>query len=242
MKSEFRPVFYAVPGGAWADWVTLLHPPYTVWHLSYVVLGAAAAPQVHLERVAGLALAFFLAVGLSAHALDELRGRPLRTRLPDGWLLGTAVVSLVGALVVGAAASMTISPWAIPFVLFGGIMVPAYNLEWARGRLHTDAWFALAWGAFPALAGYWANAERLDVQALLVASGCFALSLAQRALSKSVKRLRRDAVGVSGKIEYRDGTVEVLSMSRLLAAPEAALRLMAASVSFLALGLLAARL
>ena len=38
-----RPAFYALRGGGWRDLVTLLHPPYTAWHLSYVALGAAAA-------------------------------------------------------------------------------------------------------------------------------------------------------------------------------------------------------
>ena len=35
------PAFYARPSfasrGAIGDWWTLLHPPYTLWHLSYVV-------------------------------------------------------------------------------------------------------------------------------------------------------------------------------------------------------------
>jgi hypothetical protein len=38
-----RPVFYARSGSFGNDLLTLLHPPYTVWHLSYVVLGAVAA-------------------------------------------------------------------------------------------------------------------------------------------------------------------------------------------------------
>ena len=40
--SEDRPAFYALAPGGWRDWWTLLHPPYTLWHLSYVALGAAA--------------------------------------------------------------------------------------------------------------------------------------------------------------------------------------------------------
>ena len=41
-----RPAFYALPSGGWRDLVTILHPPYTLWHLSYVALGAAAAPTL----------------------------------------------------------------------------------------------------------------------------------------------------------------------------------------------------
>ena len=36
-----RPAFYALAPGGWRDYVTLLHPPYTLWHLSYVAIGAA---------------------------------------------------------------------------------------------------------------------------------------------------------------------------------------------------------
>ena len=44
-----RPAFYALAPGGWRDWWTLLHPPYTAWHLSYVVIGASLAPDVNLR-------------------------------------------------------------------------------------------------------------------------------------------------------------------------------------------------
>jgi hypothetical protein len=69
-----RPAFYALAPGGWRDYVTLLHPPYTLWHLSYVAIGAALAPHVEVERLVATLVAFFLAVGIGAHALDELNG------------------------------------------------------------------------------------------------------------------------------------------------------------------------
>ena len=242
MKANLRPAFYSLPSGAWRDYVSLLHFPYTVWHLSYVILGAAAAPTLHLDRVGGLILAFFLAVGLGAHALDEFRSRPLATRISDVRIMSIALFSLSGALAIGVVASVTISLWAVPFVLFGGFIVVAYNLEWWSGRFHSDLWFGLAWGAFPALVGYWANAERLDLQSLLIAAACFALSLAQRTLSKEARRLRRDAQEVTGRIVFQDGRSEEITISSLLATPEVALRLMSFSIALLAMGWLIARL
>ena len=41
-----RPSFYALRPGGWRDYITLLHPPYTLWHLSYVAVGAALAPHM----------------------------------------------------------------------------------------------------------------------------------------------------------------------------------------------------
>ena len=242
MKANLRPAFYSLPSGAWRDYVSLLHFPYTSWHLSYVILGAAAAPTLHLDRVGGLILAFFLAVGLGAHALDEFRSRPLATRISDVRIMSIALFSLSGALAIGVVASVTISLWAVPFVLFGGFIVVAYNLEWWSGRFHSDLWFGLAWGAFPALVGYWANAERLDLQSLLIAAACFALSLAQRTLSKEARRLRRDAQEVTGRIVFQDGRSEEITISSLLATPEVALRLMSFSIALLAMGWLIARL
>ena len=242
MRSSLRPAYYALPAGPWRDYVTLLHIPYTIWHLSYILLGAAAAPTLHLDRLAGLLLAFFLAVGLGAHALDEFHGRPLRTRITETHLLAVAAVGITAAVGIGIFASLTISFWAVPFVLFGGFIVLAYNLELLGGRFHSDVWFGVAWGAFPALVAYWANAERLDATAVLVATGCLVLSLAQRTLSRQARDLRRHAQGASGRIEYQDGSVQAVTLQYLLATPETALRLLGVSIALLALGLVLSRL
>ena len=199
MSTDLRPAYYALPEGSWRDHVTLFHIPYTVWHLSYVVLGAATAPALHLDRLAWVALAFFLAVGLGAHALDEFRGRALRTNLSDGWLLTIATCSLAGALSIGIFASMTISYWTLLFVAFGVLIVPAYNLELWRGRFHSGHVVRPRMGPrFPALAGYWATAEQLRAEAFVVAGACFVLSLVQRALSRQARELRRSARIASG--------------------------------------------
>src|SRR5450755_1814843 len=156
-----RPAFYAVGHGRVGDLLTLLHPPYTAWHLSYFAIGAALAPHLYVNRLLWGLAAFGLAVGIAAHALDELHDRPLGTSLSERTLLILAVMSLLGALAIGVAGVLTVSVWLAPFVLAGGLFLPAYNLELAGGRFHSDVWFALGWGAFPALTGYFANAEKV---------------------------------------------------------------------------------
>src|SRR6516165_2654131 len=163
-----RPAFYALGRGSLGDVLTLLHPPYTAWHLSYFALGAAAAPHLYPDRLLWGLAAFALAVGVAAHALDELHGRPLRTGLSDGALIAMAVLALAGALAIGVAGVLVVSPALIPFVLAGGLFLPAYNLELAGGRFHSDAWFALGWGAFPALTGYFVNALKITPAGLLI--------------------------------------------------------------------------
>jgi hypothetical protein len=237
-----RPAFYALASGGWRDYWTLLHPPYTAWHLSYVVFGAAVAPAFDGARLGASVLGFFLGVGLCAHSLDELRGRPLRTRIPDGFLWTLAMVALAGAVGLGILGAVKVSWWLMAFVGFGAFIVVAYNLELFRGVFHGDLWFPLAWGAFPALTGYFAQTGTVRVEAVLVAGACFALSVAQRTLSTPVRTLRRRAANVRGEVRYRDGTVAALDEAALRAAPEGALRILALAVSLLALGLVAARL
>jgi len=237
-----RPAFYALASGGWRDYVTLLHPPYTAWHLSYVAIGAALAPRFDAGRLLLTVAAFFLAVGIGAHALDELRGRPLRTAIPGRVLAGLAGVSIAGAVAIGAWAAWAWTAWLAPLVLAGGFLVVAYNLELFGGRCHGDAWFGLFWGAFPLLTAYLAVAERLDWAPCVAAAFAYALSLAQRRLSTQVRDVRRRVVAVEGTIVRRDGTEEPVDVETLIGAEERALRLLAAAVVALAVALVMMRL
>jgi len=228
------------PGG-WRDLVTLLHPPYTAWHLSYVALGAAAAPVVHVDRLLALFGAFFLAVGIGAHALDELNGRPLGTQLTDRTLWSLAIVSVGGAIAIGIAGAVIVSASVVPLIVAGAFLVVAYNLELFGGRFHSDFWFAAAWGAFPALTAYWANSLSVGAAGVLVAVACFGLSVAQRALSTPVRELRRRTVSVTGEQRLADDRVVELSAARLAAPLDTALRAIAFALVALAAGMLIVR-
>jgi hypothetical protein len=237
-----RPAFYALSPGGWRDYWTLLHPPYTAWHLANVTIGAAVAPALDGGRLAASVVGFFLGVGITAHCLDELRGRPLHTRIPSSALWMLAVAALLGAIGLGILGAAEVSWWLLVFVAFGSFIVLAYNLELFGGRFHSDLWFALSWGAFPALTGAFAQTGTLRPAGVVAAAGCMALAAAQRTLSTPVRRLRRQAASVVGRATMRDGTVETIDSSSLRSAPEAALRLLAAAVCLLALGLVVARL
>jgi len=237
-----RPAFYALAAGGWRDLVTLLHPPYTAWHLSYVALGAAAAPTLHADRLGAALGAFFLAVGVSAHAFDELAGRPLKTALSRRLLITLGVVGLVGAVAIGVAGIVVVSPLLAPLVAAGALLVPAYNLELAGGRFHTERWFALAWGGFPAFTGYFANALAVRPAGVLVAAGCCLLSAAQQRLSTPARELRRHTAEVIGEQRLTDGRVLRVTRSRLAEPLEGALSALWLALVLLAAGLVAVRL
>jgi len=240
--AERRPAYYAASPGGWRDWWTLLHPPYTAWHLSYVVIGASLAPEVDATRLVATLLAFFAAVGLSAHALDELHGRPLRTRIPSAALVAVTTVGLLVAVTLGVLGVARVGWILVPFIVAGPVLVVAYNAELFGGIVHTDAGFAAAWGAFPVLTGYAAQANGLGLAALLGGAAAFALSYAQRSLSTPARMLRRQVEHVSGSMTLADGSTRALDDAVLRAPLEQALRAMSWGLMALAAGLAVARL
>lgn len=241
MSGTTRPAFYALAPGGWRDYVTLLHPPYTLWHLSYVAIGAALAPEFR-GGILGLGLlAFFLGMGVGAHALDELHSRPLETRIPRRTLIVLAAASLAGAAAIGVGAALHTTLWLLAFVAAGTFIAVAYNLELLGGRFHGDLWFALGWGAFPVLATFFAAAETIRLEALLAAAFAALLSHAQRRLSTPVRMIRRRATAVTGRIELADGTVVPVTRETLTEEGERALRALTACVVALALALVLLR-
>jgi hypothetical protein len=206
------------------------------------VIGACLAPHVDVNRMVATLLAFFLAVGIAAHALDELQGRPLNTAIPTPVLVGVTVAGLVGALGLGVAGVVKVGWPLVPFLVVGPLLVLAYNLELFSGRLHTTAAFAASWGAFPVLTAYVAQTGRLAVAPVVAAAAAFGLSAAQRSLSTPARLLRRRAIRVSGEVQLRDGSSLVLDERAILAPLEGALRALSWSMVLLAAALATARL
>lgn len=231
-----RPAFYSTGKGKGGvgDWLSLLHLPYTAWHLSYVAIGAALAAPLRFDRLGWALLAFFLGLGVGAHALDELRGHPLRTGIPDRLLAVVAAVSIAAAAAIG---------WLVgglrllPFILVGAAIAFAYNLEWFGGVVHNATGFGLAWGAFPTLTGYYAQHWTIGAAAVFAAAAAFALTLAQRALSTPARWLRRRVTGVTTVATLVDGGEQQLTSSDLTRPLEQALRAIACAVVLVAVAL-----
>jgi hypothetical protein len=210
--------------------------------LSYVLIGASLAPRISLFRLVPTLVAFFLAVGIAAHSLDEVRGRPLRTALPRPVLWTASVVGLAGAVALGIVGLPVVGLGLLPFIAAGVLFVFAYNLELLGGRLHGDFWFALSWGAFPVLTAYFAQTGGLSAGALLVAAAAYVLSYGQRVLSTPARSLRRKTRSVTGTITLRDGSQVPIDETALLRPLEGALRAFSWGVVLLSIGLIASRL
>ncbi|MDP9145086.1 MAG: hypothetical protein M3N43_10400, partial [Actinomycetota bacterium] len=124
--SDQRPAFYAPTGSVVGDIVSLLHVPYTLWHLSYVPIGAALAPTLDWTILAGTLVAFAFGLGIGAHALDEVKSRPLGTRLSDRalWLLGIGAMAV--SLAIAVIGASVVSPWVIAWGVTGVILAVGY--------------------------------------------------------------------------------------------------------------------
>ena len=210
-----RPAFYALKAGGWRDYVTVLHLPYTAWNLSYVALGAALAPHFRTDRMLWTMAAFGLGLGVSAHVLDELNGRPLATAIPTQMLLGLGLASLAGACAIGVWAAAQWGYGLLGFVAAGAFIVPAYNLEWFGGRFHGGWWLALAWGGLPVLSAYLAQSGSLRPQAVLAAAYAAALIVVQRTLSTPVRRARRELGSLAG-VEPLERALRILPIASVL--------------------------
>ena len=236
--ASLAPAFYATPGGGWRDYWTLLHPPYTIWHLSYVLLGAALAPSPDPKVVAGALVAFGLAVGVGSHAFDELQGRPLRTTIPSPVLVGLGTAALLVAVVIGLIGATMFGPLFLLFVTGGASIVVLYGFE--VPLVHSDVGFAVGWGAFPVAATAFATGAHPVPTALAAFAGAL-LSLAQRRLSTRARSIRRRTARVSGEIVYSDGSRESVDANALIGAAEGALSILWIALFTVSLAVLLAR-
>ena len=214
---RLKPAYYALAPGGWRDYVTVLHVPYTLWNLSYVALGAAIAPQFSTDRMLWTMAAFALALGVAAHMLDELNGRPLATRIGSGTLVVLSALSLAGACAIGVWAAFAWGFGLLGFVAVGAFVVPAYNLEWFGGRLHNAWGLALSWAAFPVVTAYFAQALTIRPEAVLAAAYATAMILVQRTLSTPVRRARRE-LGTMEGVEPMERALRILPWAGVLLA------------------------
>lgn len=239
------PAYYAAPSllrrRASRDWWTVLHPPYTLLHLSLVTIGACLKGPVNVARLLATLAAFLLALGVGAHSLDELHGRPLHTTLTSWHLILAAMLGLGGAVALGVVGLFVVRGWFFAFILVGLFAAISYNLELFGGRLHKQVVVVLSWGAFPILTAYYAQHRALSAAAILAAGFGAMLTLLQQQLSTPARQLRRRVQNVQGSLHNCDGSITPLDKELLLAPLENALRTLCRAGPLLALALVMAR-
>jgi asparagine N-glycosylation enzyme membrane subunit Stt3 len=181
-------------------------------------------------------------VGIGAHALDELHGRPLGTLIPARHLVLASTLAIIAAVSLGILGMVKVSPYLGIFIGVGVLLAVGYNLELFRSRLHTDTVFALGWGAFPLLTAYFAEHGRLSVGSIVAALFAALLSQAQRQLSSPARELRRKTTSVEGSVIRVDGSIVPIDKDSMLRPLELALRSLCWAIMALAIALAALRI
>jgi hypothetical protein len=176
------------------SFVGLLFLPYTGMVLSFAVIGSMVAEDIDWVRVLAIVVIYFLGLGVAAHALDALGSKKVKpwgsvfTKL-QLWLL--AATSLVVAYLIAVYYMILYVPWLWVVAILEGFFVFAYNLEWFKGRFHTDNWFAFSWGFLPVLAGYIIQTNKISIEALVLAASMALFSHVEIKASRPYKDLKR---------------------------------------------------
>ena len=234
-----RPTFLHPP--RLQQWWTLLHPPYTMLHLSLVTIGACLSGPVNAVKLVATVAAFFFAVGVGAHALDELHGRPLQTTIPTSHLVAAALFGLGTAVTLGIIGMFITSAYLAIFIAVGVVLAVFYNLELFGGRMHTPLVMTLGWGAFPILTTYFAQHDALSISSLVVAGFGALITRLQQLLSTPARALRRSAQSVDGRIVRLDGTTIPITRASMLQPLERSLKTLCWTGVMLAAGLILLR-
>ena len=217
--------------------VGLLFLPYTGMVLAYTIIGSMLADHIYWDRVGGIVVVYFLALGIGAHALDAVGSRGVK---PWGlvfsgrslWLLALSSVALAYAILIYYMLQST--PLLSLLAITEGFFLFAYNLEWFHSRFHTDGWFAVSWGSLPVLVGYMLQTNRISLAALVVALSMGFLSLVEIKASRPYKALKRSVVAM--EIKSKQKQMEHLESFELI------LKSISFGVILLGIGLLAWRI
>ena len=226
----------------------MLHLPYTSMVLSYVLIGAALSPTLFVDRLVFTLLAYFLGLGISAHALNELNARHWGTSLSKADLQIAFLFSLVGALSIGLygvevlynASSGSLPPTVLALLIaLETFFLFAYNTNYAGGRFHNDLSFAFAWAFLPFLTSYFVNSLMIPVGAVLIGLALAATGMVEFNLSRWCKSFRRKSNVV--EVKFEDGSLMPISTALLIRNPERALKLIVIAVGLPGIGLLLVR-
>ena len=249
MATFLEGAWYARHGGKMVELCTILHLPYTSMVLSYVLIGAALSPTLFADRLALTLLAYFLGLGISAHALNELNTRHWaillsKTDLQIAFLLpllGALSIGLYGVQVMYKVSNGALLPPSILalFIVLETFFLLAYNTNYANGKFHGDVEFAFAWALLPFLTSYYVHSLTIPVGVVLIAVALGATAMIEINLSRWCKNFRRKSNVV--EVRFEDGTLLPISTVSLIKNPEKALKLIVIVVDLLGLGLLLVR-
>jgi hypothetical protein len=195
--SPLGAVWYAGPDTAWGEFWTMLHLPYTLMVLSFVVVGAAVSPQFSWTILGITLLAYFLGLGIGAHLLDQLPGMGSHyVRHWPAWALWVGGLLTIGAGIgIGIYGAYYLHSWGLLVLVaiqavcaFGYPLAPVF-----KGYLHRDSVFAISWGALPFLTSFYVQTLSVTAGAIVLAATFAAVAVVEIKISRLARELRAEA-------------------------------------------------
>lgn len=142
--------------------------------LSFGAIGFMIAPIQNWQLLPLGVLVFFLGVGVLAHCLDELKGRPLGTNIPDHHLILVIMISMMILSLITVDLTLNYSYYILPLFIISGLIVFVYNFELFSGRFHSDMIFIIGFGIMPQFLAYFVSSlifPSLSVIIVMIALG-----------------------------------------------------------------------
>ncbi len=172
----------------------LLFLPYTGMCVSFTVIGSMLAPTIFWDRAGAIALIYFLALGIAAHALDSIgskRVKPWGSYFSKKQLWILSLGTLIPAYAIGIYYMVLYVPLLWVIAVAEGFFIFAYNMESFNGKLHNDGWFAFSWGVLPLLAGYIMQTNSVSLITFAAAAATGFVSYVEIKKSRPYKELKR---------------------------------------------------
>ncbi len=174
--------------------IGMLFLPYTGMCISFTIIGSMLSESIAWDRVLSIFIIYFLALGVSAHAADNLGSKKIK---PWGNYFSTFELRLmvIGGLsvsyILGIYYIITFAPLLLIIAIIEGFFLFAYNFELFNGLFHNNFWFAVSWGGLPLLAGFVIQTNSISVLSLISSIMAFLVAYTEIRISRKYKELKR---------------------------------------------------
>ena len=174
--------------------IGMLFLPYTGMCISFTIIGSMLSESILWDRVLSIFIIYFLALGVSAHAADNLGSKKIK---PWGNFFTTFELKLmvIGGLSVSYAIGIYYIIIFVPLLLIiaiiEGFFLFAYNFELFNGFFHNNFWFAVSWGSLPLLAGFVIQTNSISILSLFSSTIAFLIAYSEIRISRIYKELKR---------------------------------------------------
>ncbi|MFH0904258.1 MAG: hypothetical protein V1854_03610 [Methanobacteriota archaeon] len=191
-----RQTWYAAEGSKLAEFWTILHLPYTAMSLSFLAVGFGIAGVQRWDVFALVMVAYFLGLGIAAHAFDQLpgQGSSYVKYLTPRELRSMGVAAVSAAVMIGVLLMVKLAAWHLLWIIpLQTFFVVAYPYaKFAKGFFHNDIWFAVSFGYIPVMAGYYINTLTLNPEFVPWAAVAAIISMIEILLSRYVRKWRHN--------------------------------------------------